>query len=419
MKRSADGGDGHGSGKRYGKGGTSGAHDKGVPKSRHAFKVLISEGLAAGLLGTRGVMKEEIQNETGSKLVFSNRGDYFPGSGFRVLGIYADEPSCIQRAFEWILPKLVDLGDEERKNPPKDGPELLGKEPGEYVFRFCVTRRMSSHIIGTGGNNIKQIRNDTGAKVFIENDNHLGHRLVRVIGTPEQILPALERLNEFVQTECDDQDFFSGFAGIVNFGEASASGWTPPPEPWPPSGPSGGKGGDGGGDSSREGRGVLVPPPVRGSDAGDDGSEPRTGSVQEEVDSLADVLSSFPPGTPHLQYSVCCDLPKSMVGVVVGRSGENIKYVEQATNTTIDIDNEDSGEAAEAVRPMTIVGQLVNVYTAHAMMLLKLRATEAKDREEAEREAQRKAIEQSEDPDILKARIQELQAQLAAVAGKA
>lgn len=411
MKRSAEGGDGCGSSaKRYGKGGGAVAGDKGVPRTRHAFKVLITESLAASLLGSRGAMKEEIQNETGTKLVFSNRGDYFPHSAFRTLGVYADEPSCIMRAFEWILPKIVDVGDEERKNPPKEGSDLLGKEPGEYVFRFCVTKRMSSHIIGSGGQNIKQMRGDTGAKVFIENDTHLGHRMGRVIGTPEQILPCMEQMNEYVQKDCEEEDFFSGYAGMVNFGEAAAGGgWTPSPEPWA----AGASGGDG-----RQGQGVLVPPPVKANGPGQKGEEGgagvELGTAQEEVDGLADVLAAFPPGTPRLQYSVTCELPRPMVGVVIGKSGEYIKYVEEATGTTIDIENETNGDV-DAPRPMTIVGQLINVYTAHAMMLLKLRATEAKDREDAER----RALEQSNDPALLKARIQELQAQLAAVAGKA
>ena len=36
--------------------------------------------VVAALLGSRGAVKDEIQQETGTKLVFSNRGDYFPKS---------------------------------------------------------------------------------------------------------------------------------------------------------------------------------------------------------------------------------------------------------------------------------------------------------------------------------------------------
>uniref|UniRef100_A0A7S4QVZ7 K Homology domain-containing protein n=1 Tax=Alexandrium monilatum TaxID=311494 RepID=A0A7S4QVZ7_9DINO len=408
MKRAAEGGDGYGwPSKRGGKGGSSGSSDKGLPKTRYAFKVLLTDGLVVGLLGTRGSVKDEIQNATGAKLVFSNRGDYFPGSHYRVLGIYADDTSCICRTFDWILPKIAELGVEESKNPPKDGPELLGKEPGEYVFRFCVTKRMSSHIIGTGGLNIKQIRSDTGAKVFIDNETHMNHRLCRVIGTPEQILPCLEQANDYVQQDCEEQDYLSGFAGIVNFGEAAARGWAPAPESREPWAAGGGEGREG-----REGRGVLVPPPKSRSNNEEVG-EVTLGTVQEEVDSLCEVLGSFPPGTVQLQYSVSCGLPPDKVGLLIGKAGEFVKYVEEATGTTIDVESGDTAQA-DTPRAMTIVGQLLNVYTAHAMMLMKLRTTEAREQEEAER----KKIQESEDPAVLKARIEELQAQLASVSSQ-
>mmetsp|Transcript_93069 Transcript_93069/g.290107 ORF Transcript_93069/g.290107 Transcript_93069/m.290107 type:complete len:403 (+) Transcript_93069:91-1299(+) len=393
MKRGADGADGvWGTARKYGRGSGS-----GVPKARHVFKALVPDSLAANLLGSRGAGKDEIQSETGTKIVFSSRGDYFPSSSFRVMGIYADEASCIVGAFGWILPKIIDLGEEERKNPPKDGPEMLGKEPGEYVFRFCITKRMTSHIIGTGGSNIKQIRADTGAKCFIDNEVHQDHQLCRVIGQPEQILPALERVNEFIQQECEEQDSFQQYSSVLNFGEGAESG-----------------GGGGGGWAALppSERPVVVPPPKRldpSGEGGGGGDVPPGPAAQEEVDVLADVLGAFPPGTAQLQYSVSAELPPAQLGALLDQAGEYVKHIEEATSTTIEIEGE--GADADAPRPMTIVGSLASVYAAHSMMLMKLRVLEAQEREEARRREE----EQSEDPAVLKARIQELQAQLAAV----
>jgi len=427
MKRAAES-EGHFSpaGKRTGKGIGDG---KGVLRTRTAFKVLVTDSLAASILGARGVVKDEIQQETGTKLVFSNRGDYFPHTHFRVLAIYSDDPHNIMRAFEWILPRIVDAGEEERKNPPKEGPELLGKEPGEYVFRFCVTKKMSSHIIGSGGVNIKQIRTETGAKVFIENDTQLGHRLCRIIGQPDQILPSLEMVSEYVNREAEDQQSFYGcFAGIVNFGQAAAEGWTPPVEQqdhgkgW---GGSGGYKGGGGGyrdDSSWAGAGnahVVVPkpkqptgPPPAQYEVGDEteaGScDPPLGSVQEEVDGLADVLGQLPQGAAQLQYSISCEIPHCQVMVLTANDGEYVRYVEEATGTNVSFDEGDGSSGPEEGRPMTLVGQLLSVYTAHAMMMQKLRVHEAEER---------KSAELPEDPMVLKARIAELQAQLARVTG--
>jgi len=443
MKRDAEGQFGP-AGKRAGK---AAGEQKGVPRTRTAFKVLVTDNLAASILGARGAVKDEIQQETGTKIVFSNRGDYFPHTYFRVMAIYSDDPNNIMRAFEWILPRIVDAGEEERKNPPKEGPELLGKEPGEYVFRFCVTKKMSSHIIGSGGVNIKQIRTETGAKVFIENDTQLGHRLCRVIGQPDQILPSLEMVSEYVNREAEDQDsFYSSFANIVNFGQAEAEGWTPPSEQqdfgddkgkggkgkggkggsW---GGSGGHKGGGGGkwqdDNSWGGGGnahVVVPPskpkqptgpPPTDWEVGDEAEprecDPPLGTVQEEVDGLADVLGQMPPNTTQLQYSISCEMPHYQVIVLTANDSEYVRYVEEATGTNVSFDEGDGSSGPEEGRAMTLVGQLLSVYAAHAMMMQKLRANEAEERA--------KSAELPEDPAVLKSRIAELQAQLARVTG--
>lgn len=408
MKRAAEGGGGNDGGKRLCKLGI------GVPRVRHAFKALVPDGLTTMLLGSRGSFKDQIQSETGTKLVFSNRGEYFPESSYRVLGIYADDMSCIDAAFGWIVPKIVELAEEERRNPPQDGPDLIGKEPGEYVFRLAVIKRMSSRIIGPGGINIKQIRHDTGAKVFIENDTKMEHQLVRVIGQPQPIMACLARVNAFIQEDCDEQDFFPRFASFVNFSEFQPS--AVPPAGGATGGFCKGKGGKGtapAGDG-REARSVLVIPPSAANVGRDtSGAEALPPSVQEDLAALADTLSAFPPGTLKMQYSVASELPAAHLGMLFANEGEYVKQVAEDTATNIDFEDE-AVQEPDAPRPMTIVGGLLNAYTAHAMVLVKLRAAEAKEREEE----QRQATEQSEDPEVLKARIQELQAQLAKVSGK-
>lgn len=76
----------HGHGGYHGRSESLGTN---IPRTKHAFKVLITDSLAAGLLGTHGSVKDDIQKETGARLVFSNRNDYFPDTKYRVLGIYA------------------------------------------------------------------------------------------------------------------------------------------------------------------------------------------------------------------------------------------------------------------------------------------------------------------------------------------
>jgi len=94
--------------------------------------------------------------------------------------------------------------------------------------------------------------------------------------------------------------------------------------------------------------------------------------------------------------------------VLTANDGEYVRYVEEATGTNASFDEGDGSGGPEEGRPMTLVGPLLSVYPAHAMMMQKLRVTEAEEQKSAE----------SEDPAVLKARILELQAQLARVTGQ-
>lgn len=434
-----------------GHGRNSEAFGSNIPRTRHAFKVLMTDGLAAGLLGSHGSVKDDIQKETGCRLVFSNRNDYFPDTKYRVMGIYADDPHVILDVFNCIIPQLIFHGDEERKSQPSGQTDLCGKELGEYIFRFALTRRMQSQIVGSQGCNIKFIRQDSGAKVFVENESVLGHRAGKVIGTPQTILAALRHINEFVQCESEfEEEFYQGYSRLVNFTEAQQRGWEPPPEPKDGDKPGGNKrvasgagittsgvvGGKGGGKNSRNERVVppkagyktggagytpapdvlknIVPPPpavtlqttahnppavavaaesrATSSSAG----RPSKVSVTEEVDHLADALRTFPSGTVKLQYSLCCEVPASSVGLLVGTGGELIRQTEQASGAKIEIERS-KGES----RTMTLVGTLQNIYVAHAMMMSRLQSLnrEAQD-EEKEEDEEREEEEMPEVPEV-------------------
>ncbi|CAE7654609.1 PCBP3, partial [Symbiodinium pilosum] len=393
-----------------------------IPRTRHAFKVLVTDGLAAGLLGSHGSTKDEIQKETGARLVFSNRNDYFPDTRYRVLGIYADDPGAIIRVFNCVMSQLVYHGDEERKTQPVGQTELCGKEPGEYILRFLLTRRMQSQIVGTQGNNIRFIRQDSGAKVFVENESVLGHRAGKVIGTPQTILVALRHINEYVQCESEyEEEFYQGFSRILNFGEAQARGWEPPPEPKDLEKPSGQRRpGSSAGLPAPAGKGArvsalkampkaaqnsvfnIVPPPPAVFPKGHTVETSQNGHIdaQQEVDSLANELESFPPGTVKMPYSLSCEVPASRVGALVGTGGEVIRQVEQASGAQIEIEKSSAwfGDS----RMMTLVGTLVSVYVAHAMMMSRLQSLETQEEaaeqvEEEELQAEEQEPEQEVD----------------------
>lgn len=469
-------GKGQHEGRSGGSRGTVPHWDKGVPQTQYVFKALGPDALAAALLGERGTEKDKIQRETGVKLVLSNRGDWFPQTSYRVLGAYADDSDCIISALEAMVQRLKDLGDEELRSPPPAGPEFLGKEPGEYVFRFCVTKRMTSHIIGAGGATISRIRQETGAKVFIENDTHLGHRLGRVIGAPDQIVAALRQINDFVQGDRLDASFIA-YHGLVNFGDKDeakleallqevglgregppSGGWQPEKprqqplrrEPPPQRGgphrdrwASGTAAASGLTPRLRPKSAQAGPPPGEGGPRAaapevPGGAGPPSGpeAADGELGRLAQEIGRFPPGTAEADFTMEVVVPAAEVELLLadpapedqeGGVTTYLEYVQEETRTLITVQEDDDAGTDGGVRRLAIVGTLPSMYVAHAMLMRRCQELTAQQRKLQQEEEARAAegeeaggdededVDGELDPEALKAQIAALQEQLTLV----
>jgi len=435
--------------------------DLGVPRTRYAFKVLCTEALTSFILGARGAVKDAIQQDSNAKLVFSNKGDHFPQTPLRVLGVYSDEPQSIVRALELTVEKFVKLAEDELTRPPPGGPELLGEEPGEYVFRFLLSRDTANLFFGVDGSNAREIWQDTGAKVSCDGDDVLDHCVVRAAGAPEALLCCLERANEYVQCDSGSEEF-QRYLGLVNFAEATArdsergaggrsngrredlrdvrgdgrgdghrdgardgfrdghrDGFR---DDYRPSSGDGrrassrdahadfhrdgraegyrdgraegprdfqrdsrregrGEGRDGRENGHHDGRGDghrgshsgRGAPSEGGHSRWSDGGRSRghapapelSSTVRAGLDGLHEAIASMPRGTPELSHCLHCELPASLVGALVGRSGEFIRRVQDESGAKVDIERSGQGD----MRHMRCTGTLLGVYSAHAAML--------------------------------------------------
>jgi len=399
------------------------AVDPGVPqKLKHAFKVLLPNDVAASLLGSKAAMKEDIQSRTGTKLVFSNRNDYFPKTQMRVLGIFCDVITGIHQALEEIVPKVAELAEEERKSGKGDGKNrehrefeifecLHGKEIGEYVFRLCITQGIAGLLIGSGGANIKGIRRDSGAKVFIENDTEGGHRLVRIIGGKKEILKALEQLNAYVQQEADQEDFFSSYASVINFGallseDGEHSRGPIVPERSERRSRGGGKGSDRAREQqdrrdqhgSWEERFLEEPIVPRQGGRGSSGASTPSG-VREGLDHLADVIKTMPERGIDLLYALNCRVPAHFLDSVE----KSFETIMEETGVELKIMDEEDDSGCL----VSITGSIPRIYSGHSLLLQ--RVYQLKDEEQGRN---RGSEDQAADPEELKRQIQELEARL-------
>jgi hypothetical protein len=426
MKRHSDGGEeshskrnkgkSKGGGKSRSKGDGGGISIVGLGQPRkYAFKVLCSDPLAANLIGKEGKTRAQIEEDTGSSVWISKRDETFPKPAFRLLILHADEPHQVLNALDQVVPRLVEVATRDRENGDLESP-LVGKEPGEYVFHCTVPALIRGKLIGTKGANIQELREQTGAKIFVDNDAFSGHHATRIIGVPEKITDVLRRLNEFVQEVAGTEEFDQW---IVCQPEAAGSSQSrdrrrsPPrererdrhrgaprerdqPKDNPPRrrGDSRPRQASRGRHGAREDRG-------HGGDSADESYFPHVPDLPNPpLDSLDKLASAFPEGAVQYDHSINCELPECDFTEDLHRFIEEKTGAKLNVSTLNDPDSEDSPFVN-----IQFIGPLFSTYLAHAIVMQQVHSRRA------EQEA---AANEAPAPDVadLKAQVEALQAQL-------
>jgi len=422
MKRSAED-DGAPAKRAAGKGGKDGGKRKGGAKGgggkegggrsglgelrAYAFKVLCSDPVAANVIGHQGATRQEIEEETGCNVWLSKRDSVFPRTQCRLIILHADTPAQVLAALKRMTKQLVEVAEKDRDQNTDVETPLLGKEADEYIFRAALPSFIRGKLIGTKGANIKQLREETGARIFVENEMYDGHQFTRVIGPPHIIDIALERLNTLIQEEADTDDF-RHWAAVNWFdpqmvpitaqdrmqGHSEHDSYSR--------------------DTARPRRDRRSPSRGRGGPPPGNGGYPEPRPAVAAVEELGQLTRDFPTGALDLNHAVSCDLPSNCVGALIGTKGEYVRHVERSTNTQISFSStpgDNSGH--DEYRTLTITGALYWVYTAHAMIMKRYHEKEAQN---WQREAESNAQDKVED---LQAKINKLQSELAAVSRSA
>jgi len=393
-KGKGGGGGGKGSAKRY----------PNIQDLPYCFKVLCPEDLVGSLMGNGGRNKDQIQDETGARLMVSQRNEYYPTTRFRILSVHSDSTDGTLLALGKILDKIIECGQKEKSQNQdqvgKDDLEFLGKGQGkgseEYVFRVGVSVKMSGAIIGSKGAKVKDIRHQSRARVSIDKAVQADHQELKIVAKPDGIMTALSMINPSIQEE-SGSPWFQEWSTYVfpGGGDDMRRDARRPPNSERERSPRRGGGGKGGKWEERR------------SSAGEPESEPAEGQDGEgtldenTMSALADTVRSLPVDRLEPEYEMSCDLPKEKVTWLIGRSGERVKDVRRRTECKIHFDEAtDNGQQRMAVK-----GNMVDVYRCHAMMMLRYHQEPAQHGEPA-------AAAPDENVNALHAKIEELQRQL-------
>jgi len=419
---------GKGGPKGGGKGDGKDGKDRGPlrDRRRYVFKALCSDSLAANIIGHAGQTRKNIEEESGCSVWISKRDEFFPQTQCRILLLHADNPSQVMSAIEHTISRLADVAEQEGHESAET--PLLGKEGGEYIYRMALPSFVRGKLIGSGGSNIRKLREDTGAKIFVENEVYNGHQLARVIGPSQVIISTLAIINDILQEEVEAPEY-EPWAAVQWFSPSAA--------------PDAGKGGHKDKDSRREGPAGAARSPPRGGKGGydkgghDRGGHDRGGGGPSQlsgpdrdrrarsrshgrrrsperpepipepydppegspVEVLEGLLGRFPPGAVDMDHAVSCDLPKAAVSALLGEREEYKAHVERSTGTTITVDKSPGPEHLTIM----ITGPLMWVYAAHCMVMTRYHELEQ------EKESRRRGGGVAEGT----SRVEELQAQLA------
>ncbi|KAJ2712492.1 hypothetical protein H4R19_002723, partial [Coemansia spiralis] len=308
--RSRDGRDGRTMGRGDSRRRFDGHGDQGYqpPGQQPVLQFPVPTQLSGLIIGRSGANLRSIEQRHGVRIQFDPSADR--RNPERQISIEGPVPAA--EAARQDIMDFVDRHHAERQGPPPSqgyGASGASSASGPSGASGAVTLMVPSSkvglIIGRGGETIKDIQYATGAGVQVQPDNGAPERQIQLLGAPDQVEAARARIMDIVVGDS---------------------------RPMRDSGPSYG----GGFQQQQPQMGYPQQARSPGYPAPQDG-RPQGGMPQG--------------GMHHLEEM---QIPMEAVGIIIGRGGETIKFLQQSTGTRIQVlqGSEHTGQ----FRPVTIAG---------------------------------------------------------------
>jgi len=153
-----------------------------------ALKILVSGVVAGSIIGKGGQVVSDMKKETGARIHLSKSNDYFPGTKERVVILIGEVDAC-KAAAAIIVKKISEAAQYDKRSEDAE-------DEAEIEVTLALTSGSVGAVIGKGGNRLKQIRQDTGAKVALSQrdqaQNYPSERLCLVQGSAEKVISAVD-----------------------------------------------------------------------------------------------------------------------------------------------------------------------------------------------------------------------------------
>jgi len=257
-------------------------------------QIYVPDNMVGLLIGRGGENITRMQQDSQCKIQMSQDSQGQPTRLCTLTG----PPEAINAAKAQINNVIANDG---RGNRQMGGGGMGGMGNGGGAFEMMLEGPLVARVIGKGGENIKRLQEETGAKIVIiqETKDFADQKPLRISGPPDKVEYAKQRVMQVVQEE---REKLGGGGG--------------------PGGRGGFRGGRGGGPGGFRGRGG--------------GGRGGTG---------------WPSGGPGLEVQENFSVPSNKVGLVMGKGGETIKQICSQSGAHCQVDK----TAPEGAREKTIV----------------------------------------------------------------
>lgn len=325
------------------------------------LKYLASEALAAAIIGKGGNVIADMRAKTGARISLTDHGEFFPGTDSRIVIAQATSEAALGDLSNMIIAKLSETAEATPH-------ESLGT-PEDLKLNVLVPKGAVGGIIGKGGSNVKQLRENSEGKISIGDPVGHGNTAEQVValgGSQHALEYIIAEVNKQVQA-LGGEHWFEQWAAHKTIGAAGSGG-----------GRGGGRGDGGRSDARGDGgysTGYSGGGGGRHSGSGYSGAS-SGGGLGAGVDLMMQVAKGLPSYVMEdtRGFALTCVVPNRLVGGIIGRGGTGTKEVQQLTGTKIGI-REIPGDADN--RSLNIAGPLSNACSAYMLMMKRYLDSEA------------------------------------------
>lgn len=150
-------------------------------KSIVTLRFITSSKEAGSIIGKKGDNVKRIREESCAKINISDAS-----FAERIVSVMGSTSQTL-KAFNMIAAKFED---------DMQGLGSDGSGSSQVIFRLVVPNANCGSLIGKGGNNIRELRESTGASIQVANEMlpNSTERAVTITGSPEAIAPCIRRL---------------------------------------------------------------------------------------------------------------------------------------------------------------------------------------------------------------------------------